>query len=292
MKFSLYFKILFCTALVFCFPFDAKALSLLPTRQTLVIDPHTTQVATITLTNDEKEPLRIKGEVNAFRIDEKTHRAVFDVHDEAEQWITIEPHFVDILPGETKDISFRITVPQAVPAQVHYLGLFASVAAAKGQVGVGSRVGSLLFLYTGGNLQEESHVVDFSAGSDWYSSSNAQLFLQIQNSGNVHVLPQGGVVVKNWRGKTLGTFVLNEESKFLFPNTVLKKTWSVALSAQDIGKLTARLQYVYGVNKHVEVKEIYFWYVPWWSIGMVLGVFLFGTTLITIGFVHFFKRKK
>lgn len=271
----------------------AQALTLTPTRQTAVVEPGASQIVKITLTNDEKESIVATGEVEAFRVDEKTNQAIFGAHDEATGWIRISPAQVTLAPGETKEILFTITIPKVVTlSQVHYLGLFASVAPAQAQVGIGSRVGSLLFLYTAGDLQEESHIVDFSSGDDWYTASPANIFLQIQNSGNIHVLPEGRIQVKNWRQQEIATIALNSDNRFLFPSGMLSKEHEVPLRFRDIGKITARLEYVYGVNKHFEIKEMSFWYFPLWIIGSGAVITIIFLTLVVFLVLKIFFRRR
>jgi hypothetical protein len=253
---------------VLCFVFFAcsfqsvQAITLTPTRQTAVIDGGKTQTVKIILQNEEKQTVTVKGVVEGFEIDEKTNRAKFGVRDEATDWVKISPSEVTLAAGETKEILFTFTVPQTAKTKAHYLGLFALVSAEGGQVGISSRVGSLLFLYTSGNFEEKSDVMDFSAGSMWYTKKPVNIFLTLNNTGNIHVQPQGSVSVKNWQGKVVGVYPVNSENHLLLPEKKFHNVFDIPLSFKDIGKVEARLEYRYGVNEQIIVRDISFWYVP------------------------------
>lgn len=239
-----------------------SAITLSPTRQTAIIDGGKTQTVKITLTNEEKQTVTAKGVVEGFEIDEKTNRAKFGIHDEAVEWATISPSVVTLSAGETKDIVFTFRVPETAKTGVHYIGLFALVSSEGGQVGISSRVGSLLFLYTSGNFEEKSDVLDFSAGSMWYTTKQANIFLTLNNSGTIHVQPRGEVSIKNWRGKIVGVYPINPQNHLLLPQKKFDTVFDVSLGFQDIGKLQAHLQYIYGVNEQIVVKESTFWFFP------------------------------
>lgn len=281
------FIFLFVFLSQFFFTASVHAFTLSPTRQTIIIDQGKNQTVKVTITNDEKQVLKIKGNVEGFKIDEKTNRAIFGVRDEATDWVKISPPLITLAPGETKDIAFTFAIPSVTRTQVHYLGLFASVEAAQGQVGIASRVGSLLFLYTSGNLEEKSEVLDFSSGSDWYQKSSAQLFLSLQNTGTIHIQPHGDIFIKNWHKENIGHFAINSENHLLLPKTKFDTTFDLPLSLKDIGKIHARLEYRFGVNEQIIVKEIDFWYMPLWVIGGVVASFIF----LFSGIIYFVVRK-
>lgn len=243
-------------------PVGAKAITLTPTRQTAVIDGGKTQTVKIILQNEEKQTVTAKGVVEGFEIDEKTNRAKFGVRDEATEWVTISPSEVTLAAGETKEILFTFTVPETAKTKAHYLGLFALVSAEGGQVGISSRVGSLLFLYTSGSFEEKSDVLDFSAGSMWYTKKPVNIFLTVNNTGNIHVQPQGTVSVKNWQGNVVGVYPINDENHLLLPNKKRQEVFDIPLALKDIGKFEARLEYRYGISEHIIVKDISFWYIP------------------------------
>ncbi len=268
------FFFIFFTFFLFCTQIDfATALTLTPARQTTIIDPGQSQLLKITVKNDEKESVFVHGTVEGFGIEERTKRAIFGIFDPAVSWITVNPKQITIEPGQTKDIFFTLSVPQNTPPQVHYLAFFAEVRSTGGQVGISSRVGSLVFLYVSGNVREEMNIVDFSAGSSWYTKPDASIFLQTKNQGTIHTIPQGVVRAHDWRGNTLAEFHLNKENHLVLPSSEWAESYVFQLKPWHIGKIDLTLQLNYGLEQKMLLRKAEFWYIPIWSVGVVFAVF-------------------
>lgn len=266
----------------------AKALSVSPARQTTVIDPGKSEHILLSVKNDQHEPITVKGSIEGFQIDEKTYRAFFGAREEAVKWGKVNAHEISLAPGETKEIEYVFTVPRDASPGAHYLALFAEIKAGEGQVGISTRVGSLLFLYVAGDVKESMNVLDFSSGSRWYSHGNAEIFLKTENQGTIHVFPTGKITVRNFRGGVIQTFDVNPENHLVIPQNQWSRIFDVQFSPRDIGKINATLEFTYGVNQKMILRKISFWYVPWWAVGVIVGIFI----LFMIGVIKkgFFSR--
>lgn len=261
-----------------------QAFTITPARQTAIVDPGGTQAVRLTVKNEEKEKIEIKGEVEGFTIEEKTHRAVFGVNDEATAWVKINPTVSSLQPGESKDIIFYISVPKTAEPKVHYLVLFAEVKPGAGQVGISSRLGSLVFLYVSGNVHEEMSGVDFSSGSSVYLNNKGQLFAQAENTGTIHLIPQGKITLLDARGKVKSEFVVNKENNLVLPGSLWSETYDFHFQPLQIGKTEARLEFKYGINEQTVFKKISFWYIPLWLIGTGIGIiFLLILGMVVVG---------
>lgn len=263
---------------------QVSALSMSPARQTVIIDPGKTEHIFISVKNDQNEPFEVKGSLEGFRIDEKTHRAVFGAREEAVQWGKVVTPSSPLLPGETKNIEFVFSVPKNASPGAHYLALFGEIKAGTGQVGIATRVGSLMFLYVGGEVKEAMNVLEFSSGAKWYYQKNAEIFLKTENQGSIHVFPTGKITVRNFRGNILQTFPINPENHLVIPQNDWSRIFDITFSPRDIGKIEATLEFTYGVNQKMILKKISFWYIPWWMIGIVSGV-------VVVGILFLLKRK-
>jgi len=263
------------------FASSAQALTITPARQTVIIDPGSSQTIRLTVENNEKEVMEVTGVAEGFRIEEKTHRATFGVKDDAAEWVKVSPSVVALAPGETKDILFTFTVPKNAESKVHYIALFAEVKAGKGQVGISSRLGSLLFFYVSGNIIEEMDVLDFSAGSEWYLKNKVQLFARGENNGTIHVIPEGKVTIKDWWSNIITEIPINPENRLVIPQSQWSEPYDVALGPSHIGKIHATLKFKYGINQKTILKKIDFWYIPVWFIAAlgILSVIIFSGTI-------------
>ncbi len=281
-------KVFFSIFFIFSFwlvPLDSVvALTITPARQTAIIDPGSTQSVRLIVKNDEKEPVKVTGTVEGFRIEEKTHRAVFGVNDEALSWLKINPKEVVLGPGETKDIFFTVSVPKSALPQVHYIALFAEVQSQGGQVGISSRVGSLFFLYVSGDIREEINILNFSSGRSWYSQSDSSIFFQVKNDGTIHTIPKGKITLKDWRGNRISEFFVNIDNHLVLPGSEWSESYDVDLKPWHIGKIEVIGNFTYGIEQKMLLRKIEFWYVPVWSIGIVIFLFfIFLTLCIRIG---------
>ncbi len=266
-----YFLIIF---LLMIFPFNsAHALSISPVRQTVVVDPGEQMTVSLEAKNDTGKNITVVPSVASFAIDEETGLAVFGDRDSAIAWVTPMAREVRLRPGEKKNVSFVIAVPASAEPLSHYLALFVGEAPPTGsEIGIGSRVGSLLYLHVGGEQRESLVVEYFSPPQRWIRRLPVRLDLQIKNAGTIHAVPSGDVrVIGN--GELLASFPMNEERRTILPGGRWIGTYDVpALTWWQIGKLRASVYIQYGLTNQVLQKEITFWYVPWWTVGVGVSV--------------------
>lgn len=268
-------------------PDYARALSISPLRQTIVIDPGKSSVVELTVQNDTDTITNLQPNIDAFRIDPDTGRASFGAADMAKQWITWKTDPITLAPGEKGTLTFSIAVPAKAESGGHYLGLFANTIG-PGAVGLSSRVGSLLFLYVGGRAEESLTRKLFSSDRAWYWSLPLRFFLSLENTGNIHAVPEGGLVIANMRGRRIVAVPINPEKRKLLSHGEWHENYIIdGLSWRDIGPLTATVFVQYGVTHRRIADTISFWYTPIWLVVFCLIIFLL---LFFLG-LKFKKRK-
>lgn len=247
----------------FLFPKNILAISVSPLRQSVAIDPGKTETMFIAVKNDVTSTVRITGEVEAFSIDEQTGRPVFGKSDPATAWITTADAAMTLRPGEEKNIPFTISIPAGTAPGGHYLGLFARAIRNGGAGEVGSRIGSLLFLYVGGVIQETLTREVFSVKPNVIFFGPAEIFLQVKNNGTIHVAPAGAITVETASGRRVGAFPVNAEERKILPGERLREHAQFSLSWKDIGQLHASVILHYGVTGQTLGDAATFWYLPW-----------------------------
>ncbi len=253
------FALLF--ACVVLLPLAVEALTVAPLRQTTAVNPGEETVASIFVVNETDAPFTVTPEVDAFIADPETGSAVFGAADAALSWITPQQQALTLAPQEFGQLDFTVRPPADVPPGAHYLGLFAKKCAGDGYVGVGSRVGSLFFLHVAGAMVESLSVRDFSVGSRSLFEHSATVFLDIKNSGNIHVIPEGTIVIRDWRGNSMEHIAVTQHAKVLAGGQ-LQREFVVAPHAWwHVGKITATLQMPYGVTERIATAQVSWWYV-------------------------------
>lgn len=285
--FFVFIYIVVSGTLFFCFD-SVQALTIFPVRQTLIADPGTIEKVYMNVKNEENVPVVVKPEVDAFAIDQ-TGKAVFGASDEAKKWVEVSPRSFTLLPGKSIDVQFLFRVPQSSPPASHYLGLFATLGGEGGQIGLNSRVGSLLFLYTSGNIEESVELLDFSFENKVFFSDPLKVFLQIRNTGNIHVVPQGEVVVKNWRGKELFRKNINTEKSLLVPERKFNDESVIDhLSWKDAGPIRTEAVVQYGVKGGRVAVSDTSWFLP--KEFLIVGGIIF-VGVVSTGVFFFFRRR-
>lgn len=154
-----------------------------------------------------------------------------------------------------------------------------------------SRIGTLFFVTTPGDIDRQSELVDFSTVNEkWlYGSGPIDLLLVHDNTGTVHTAPYGRISITNVLGEEVGSLQL--EPWFVMPESVRTRevSWNRELL---IGRYTATAEINRGYDDIVDTMSYSFWVIPWkLVVGVFAGLFVF-FLLIRLFFSRFeFKRK-
>jgi len=278
-----------CAIIFLLFPLVTHAISISPARQMATVDAGKTQTVPLHVVNNEDVSLVLLPEVSAFVLDEENGSPIFDQESAATSWVSVEPAFLELEPGGDGEFLFTITVPENQEPGSHYLGLFARSSPPDGaQVGIGSRVGSLLFLHVAGVMYEDVVRTSFFIERGSVFDPQLRAHLALQNVGTIHVEPVGNVSLENSRAGRHGEQALNPNNKKILPDGTWQGVYDFdALSWKDIGKVDVVAEVTYGVSKKQMTDRVSFWYIP-------LDFFLLvaGGVIVIIGILFFVRRKK
>lgn len=265
----------FPALLFFLFPHTVSAIQISPMRETVVIDPGGTEAVSVSIKNDTRVAATVHTAVDAFMIDEKNGRALFGAKDEAIGWVQPDTSDVVLKPNEERDILFRIHVPKGAQPSGHYLGLFAEERPPQGAIGIGTRVGALLFLYVGGAVQESVMLRSLVSDQPIYVNTPASVSLILENIGGIHVIPQGMVSVQNTYGETTDRFMINAGQRKILPGGLWREVYAVThLTNRDVGRLMVVANVQYGATAKHLFDATTFWYVPFPIIGIAVILFV------------------
>jgi len=221
-------------------------------------------------------------------------------------WIKITGEPIEIGPGQEKEISFQIKIPDNASPGGYYGAIVAATTPPqlKGEgrergaiIGVAQQTACLVLLQIAGPVEEEARVREFTTDKDFYFKSpfEVKFISRIQNQGNVHIKPSGMIEIKNFFGKTVETLSVNQDGANVLPKTIrrFENTWRKDIG---FGKYTASLILNYGTPPDrggQGIKSLYaqtsFWILPL-KIVLPLGAGILIFVIIFVLFLRFYKQ--
>ncbi len=262
---------------------NTKAFSLFPARYTLVVDPGKTAVVSIQIYNDENTSIEITPEIDAFALNPDTGHTQFGQSDPAKSWIRANRSSLTLGAKQKQTVDFTVDVPPGTSVGSHYLGLFLKQKSSPGQVGLGKRIGALLFLHVSGEVSEKLLIQDFSFEK---KGADRTLHVQLQNTGTIHLLPVGYIKVFTWWGEQVLVVPINPNQRKVLPNAEWRDVFFMHnLGIKSIGRVRAELSMEYGLTGQVLQSTLHFWYLPWYFVSLFILIFGIGAGI-------FWKRLK
>jgi hypothetical protein len=202
---------------------------------------------------------------------------------------------VTLQPGESKNITVPITVPKNYTAGGYYGAIrFAPHTdknAANKNVTLSASVGSLVLVTVPGNIHEQVTVASMDAREAvevnqvdtprtvFFDGKDINSVIRFQNSGDVQEQPFGKITLKNWRGKVLGSYEVNNTTPRgnVLPDSIRK----FSLPMKDVGgfgKYTMTGNFGYGNQGQLITASTTFYVIPVATIGLtvlVVGVIVY-----------------
>jgi len=226
-------------------------------------------------------------------------------------WIEIEKGPIKIGHLEQKVVSFSIKVPVSADAGGHYAAIFFANQPPKAEtgtaIGITGKLGSLILLRVSGDIKEEGRLTEFrlKEKKKIYESLPVNFIIGFENLGNVHLKPQGEIVIKNIFGKISDKIAVNRPKigtgGNVLPASVrhFQASWSKSETENSpksffqkikfqkenfaLGRYKADLDLRYGVDNKTIQARLVFWVFPWQLILVfVLGIAVF-VFLIILG---------
>ena len=189
----------------------------------------------------------------------------------------------DASPGDY-DSSVLVSNEPTVTAQNNATG---ANSAAK----IISRLGTLIFIRVNGAANESAKLDDFKIKGPsqlFYNSGPLTFQILFNNGGNVHLVPYGEIIIKNFFGQTVDQ--LPVDAYFSLPDSLRYREvdWSRQML---LGRYTATVSLNRGYGGFTDTKTIAFWVLPW---KMLIGVFvaIFLILLVTVIFLRNFELKR
>lgn len=261
---------------------SGRSIGIRPLKNDINVDPGKTVTRTLSVVNNTKEKIvavpvleRFIGADESGYPDQMTPGDRANPQD-ATNWIEISEDQVTVPPFSTYEVEYAITAPENAEPGGHYAAILFEpydpdpVEGIKIQV----RVASLLLINVTGNRIEESNVNDFSLNSAKVYDDQPLIFnVELKNTGNVHFIPDGRIVLKNEKGEviqktgevidgegqsqTFDYIPVNYKKGHLLPQSsrIFEGEWAEPLYNE---KITAELKIAYSDMKELLTKTIEF----------------------------------
>lgn len=215
---------------------------------------------------------------------------------EMSDWISLGVTEVELEPGEEKEVSVAITIPDNATPGSHFAGVFASMEPPKMRsvgASVGYQVASIISIRVSGDVIENAEIRQFSTGDFIYGSPNVDFHARVENKGTVLVRPIGPLEVHNMFGKRVALLTFNESKAGVFPMSErpFDITWED--EGPGFGRYEAVLSLVYGEQGRQSTisSTVSFWILPMNIFLPSLGI-LAVLLLVTFISVKLYIRRK
>jgi len=183
----------------------------------------------------------------------------------ASSWLRITPQNFILSAHEQKKIEIIIDVPPNAEPGGHYATVYfqplVSASNIRSQTTyLSAKVGVLMFLTVKGKIIEQANLQGLETRS-FSQFGPTDFSLSFQNQGNVHLLPSGEVVIKNFWGKEVGKAPFNPQIVLPKTEKKIKTQWSKKFL---LGRFSAQAYVSYGsANAKLRSEPIIFWVIPW-----------------------------
>lgn len=267
-------------AIFMAIPLGASALTVSPERLDIILPPLGTETKNIRLYNETQRPVLVTPEITNLSFEIKQENPL-------NNWFLYNPDTIKLEPGAWVDFPVKIQI-SANTASGGYYGalLFKAIdetQAEEGGIGIIGKTGPLLFITVEGTFSTKAEVVEFDEqtkpffGQRVFDHVPEAFLVSVQNTGDVHVVPQGRISVYNWFGRIRDAMSVNPEARMVLPGwvrtfTAGTKDFMQGFKAEwqrfGFGRYTTTLTLTMGEQGAYE--ELKYWVIPWRLIGLAL----------------------
>jgi len=289
------------------FPLTSHAFLVSP----VVIDdiavwPGGERTVTITIASGSSETMEIFWEVQEFvaKGESGEQEYIAPLPGGITEWLTIEEEQLLVLPGETKQVTLNINVPENAEPGGHYATVFFTQKPA-GFVGEGvglvTKIGIPVLVLTYGEVVENLNLKEFKVAEDQKLFSNLPVVFEsrVENVGSVHLKPAGSIKISKLFGLVDHDIAANPNGSNVLPNStrLIESAWTKLDHEEPrgfwesakhqwrnltFGCFKAELVMNYGEDNETLTDSTRFYVVPWQLVSSVLAVLIGFIILVTL----------
>jgi hypothetical protein len=254
-----------------------NALKIAPVRDSIAMDPGTSKVIDVYITNLTSVPATLKGVVNDFTAgtDEAGQpQLILDENQQAPSHslkaYTGTIGSFTLAPGAQKDVKVTITVPKGAPGGGYYgaVRFYPQQKAGEKNLNLAASVGSLVLLRVNGDVQEKLSIATFdvrrgdNAAFFFTGNKNMKNVVRFQNTGNIQLEPFGKLQLKRF-GKLVGEYEVNTQDPKanVLPDSIRRFDTKLP-KVSAFGKFTLEGNFGYGTTGQLLTAKVTFYVVP------------------------------
>lgn len=301
----------------------AQALTVNP-RLEYDADPGSTIHSTIQILNDERQTRTFYLRSENFNSEDEAGTPSFTTRQEdLATWIKT-PDVITLGPGQAMNLPLEIAVPKNAEPGGHYAAVFflsqpPSSDKSQSDVGIESRLGSLILLRVSGDFVQDASILEFNTtgGKKFFTGLPIQFYYRFQNTGDDHQKPLGDIVIKDIFGRTVKIIPANTNDGSVLPKSIRRfvsvwterkgplnqgaimdmpetpklKFWEAAKYEWHnfaFGRYTATLKVVYGTKQlKSDRAEMVFYIIPWQLLCILIPAGLILLVLLRYGIKYY-----
>ncbi len=237
--------------------------------------PGTTYTIDLSVTNVTDNALDFTSSVNDFGAKDETGtpNIILDpsvtLPSSIKSWVARIPNF-SLSAGAKKKLTAYITVPANAEPGGHY-GVIRYSGSPPGADTTGvsqiASAGTLVLIRVAGAADENLNLITYEASvnntpSALFEAGPITLVSRFQNTGNVHVVPVGQIVVRDTFGNIVDTLQVNSDKGNVLPSSI-RRFQATFDKGFLFGHYTADISIAYGTTGEAIVRSISFWVIPW-----------------------------
>jgi hypothetical protein len=286
---------------------SASGLQIAPTRTELTLKAGSKDNITLTLKNVTGGDILAKPEIDDFVSDNDTgtpklitdnsQRSPFSIKD----FISQVPS-VTMKSGESKTLKIPVNIPAAEPPG-GYFGVIRFIAEpldnkssdAGRKINLTASLGHIVLINVPGNVKQQLQLISFSAENNGktgtiFSTSPDGMAIGLKNTGNSFEKPFGTVTIKNFKGKEVLRYEINNTDPRgnVLPQSTRVFHDKIKSLGSSPGRYSAVASVSYGTGGDVLVSEIHFWVIPTWLRVVIAAVIV----LIILAIFYSYRKLK
>ncbi len=208
----------------------ALAVTVSPSRVEVGVEASKGCDGVLTVSNTEKAAFNVK-----LRVEDRA--AGLGI-----KWFDIAPNEFEINKDEIKNVKYTVTVPKDVKGELSVMVFVEAKPKeeAQGPVIINTSIGIPIYVMINGTEEFNAEVENVTIKDN----SPLQLMVEINNSGNVHVRPEGTVTLRDKANKEILSVPLNEYKYPILPAS--KRTLEIKTDKTLVkGEYTADVKMAY-----------------------------------------------
>lgn len=174
-----------------------KGLALSPIRSEVEVSPGSILKRTLQLTDYSNQAMTVRLNAEEFKVIDQQYDYSFDARSDVSKWVTFEKTVVQLEPGKSETVNFKVSVPKNAEPGGRYLSIFASTdaRAAAGELQTEQRIASLVYLTVQGKVTRSGELK--SLQGPFIFDGYQPWKITITNSGTVHFRSKYSVSVRS-----------------------------------------------------------------------------------------------